>query len=156
MPFDDDNESPQFNKKTSLKMNNSGSIFNKEKGPSQQDFQKKVSDMQNKSEEYAEKASQLSANFKKILEDKTLLQNKNVFQLDVEKQVLESLIQLSVEMNEDENEKEAMGATGLIALLLRSILIQRDRINSLEFSLNQLNSKIDNKNSIVDQSSKNE
>ena len=42
MPFDDDNESPQFNKKTSLKMNNSGSIFNKEKGPSQQDFQKKV------------------------------------------------------------------------------------------------------------------
>ena len=112
--------------------------------------------MQNKSEEYAEKASQLSANFKKILEDRTLLQNKNVFQLDVEKQVLESLIQLSVEMNEDENEKEAIGATGLIALLLRSVLIQRDRINNLEFLLNQLNSKIDNKNSVVDQSLKNE
>ena len=37
-----------------------------------------------------------------------LLVGKNVFQIDVEKQILESLIQLSVEMNEDENEKEAI------------------------------------------------
>jgi len=141
MPFDEE-ESQQAPNKKSLKINNDKSIFIKKNDVSQQDFEKNISDMQGKSAEYALRAAELSSNFRKILDDKSLVKNKNVFQLDVERDILESLIKLCIEMNEDENEKESMGATGLVALLLKACLIQRDRINNLDFNYVQLESRI--------------
>lgn len=142
MPFDEEPENLNLNKKSSLKINNSNSIFSKKEDITQSDFEKKIGDIESKSSKYSERAAQLSVSFRKILDDKTLSKNKNVFQTDIEKQTLESLIQLSMEMNEDENEREAIGATGLIALLLKSILIQRDRINTLEYNASQLENKL--------------
>jgi hypothetical protein len=142
MPFDEEESPAPVSNKKSLKINNDKSIFVKKNDVSQEDFEKNISNMQGKSAEYALRAAELSSSFRKILDDKSLVKNKNVFQLDVERQILESLIQLSIEMNEDEDEKEAMGATGLVALLLKTSLIQRDRINNLDFNSVQLESKI--------------
>ena len=83
-----------------------------------------------------------SPSFKKILDDKTLLQNKNIFSLDLEKEIISNLARLAIDMNTDENEIEGMGSVSIITLLLRTSIIQRDRINSLEYKSTLLENRI--------------
>ncbi len=85
---------------------------------------------------------ELSLAFKKIMEDKTLAENKNVFASDIEMETLGGLVALGIDMNTDENETEGMGSIGLITLLLRCMLIQRDKINASDFKLHTMSNAI--------------
>lgn len=120
-----------------LKINNSNSIFDQIKKEEEAKNPAPTVAGDDKSQEYAERAQKLIPIYKKILDDETIKENKNIFSLDLESENLSSLIKLCSEMNEDPEQKEGAGSTALIALLLRSAVIQRDKINSLKYEISQ-------------------
>jgi hypothetical protein len=134
--FDDDNDSesaPRVQK--GVKVNNSKSIINElPKKVSKEEFVAKAKEVNNQLNKYGERATELALNFKKILDDRTLIQNKTHLAHDMEKEVLNALLELGVDMNVDQHEEEGMGSMGLIMLLFRSVLIQRDKINQLDYT----------------------
>ncbi len=145
MPFDEeDNDDLQQQPKIGLKnVSSQSSIFDKKpKVPTQQEFQEKVKQAVDKNISYKEKAASLATQFKKMMQDKTLPQNKNVFAQGLEKEVLANMIQLAVEINNDPNEQEGMGSLTWITLLLSSCLSQRDKINQLEYLISDLQKTI--------------
>ncbi len=50
---------------------------------------------------------------------------------------------LAVEINNDPHEQEGMGSMGWITLLLNVCLIQRDRLNKLEYEIAKLKQQCD-------------
>lgn len=142
MSFDDNNNG-SGPKKGGLKLNNANSMFaNNPKKPSKQEFEQKIQESKERNQDYKERAMALAISFRKILDDKTVPQNKNDFNTEIEREILTNLTNLALDMNTDEQEDEGMGSLGLIALLFRCMLIQRDKINILDYAVNQLESKI--------------
>jgi len=144
MPFDEEEEKP-INPKIGLRnVSSQKSIFeNIPKKPSPEDFDKKVKEIQDRNSGYKQRAAELAVAFKKMIEDKTLVQNRNIFANELEKETLTKMIQLAVEINNDPNEQEGMGSLGWITLLLKTVLSQRDKINNLEYRIFHLEKKID-------------
>jgi hypothetical protein len=139
VPFEDDALDDETIKSEALKAN---PFFKKSNKPSASDFQKAADETNNKVNSYKDRAAELASSFKKILDDKTLIQNKNVFSLDLEKEIISNLARLAIDMNTDENEIEGIGSVSIITLLLRSSIIQRDKINSLEYKTSLLENRI--------------
>jgi hypothetical protein len=140
MPFDDVEEKEEYssNKKIGLKqVSSQKSIFDKEKEPkpSKEIFEKKVEEINKKMNDYKTKAAELALSYKKLILDKTLTQNKNIFSEEVEKETLSKMVNLAIEINNDENEQEGMGTLGWVTLLLKYFLHHRDRLNTLEYQL---------------------
>lgn len=144
MPFDEEDEEKKVSSpKVGLKLNNKNSILGEvAKKPSKEEFVKKAAEVNEQLNVYQQRAADLAIKFKKVLEDKTLPVNKNIFSMDAERDLLSDLVKLGIDMNLDENEVEGMGSMGLIMLLFRSLLIQRDKINNLEYTLLGLENKI--------------
>lgn len=156
MPFGEENDniedSPANNSRLK-KVSSQKSIFDEAK---KKLSQREINDAIKKAEEnninYKKRAAELTLNFKKVVSDKTLPQNRNVFLNETEQEILSNMINLAAEINNDPNEQEGMGSLMWIALLLKTCLSQRDRINVLEYTLQQLEKKIDPislKNSIL-------
>lgn len=145
MPFEEDEQEIQPLRQTGLKnVSSQKSMFDKiPKKPTQEDFEKAVSTSQNRINNNKQKAAELALEFKKILEDKTLPQNKNIFSKEIEKEVLTKMVQLAVEINNDPDEAQGMGSLSWITLLLKIVLSQKDRINLLEYNLSLLDKKIE-------------
>jgi len=140
VPFEDDALDEETIESEALKAN---PFFKKSnKKPSAADFQREVDEKSSRANSYKDRAAELASSFKKILDDKTLLQNKNIFSLDLEKEIISNLARLAIDMNTDENEIEGMGSVSIITLLLRTSIIQRDRINSLEYKYSLLENRI--------------
>lgn len=145
MPFEEDDSPIQAPNNQGLKqVSSKKSIFESlPKKPSPEDFEKKVKQTQETNSGYKKRAAELAISFKKILEDKTLSQNKNIFANEFERELLVKMIQLATEINNDPNEQEGMGSLGWIALLFKTVLAQRDRINNLEYNFSILEKKIE-------------
>ncbi len=78
MPLDDDDDDNQGKPKVGLKIDNKKSILNTiPKKPNPVEFKKQVQETQEKITGYELEASQLASMFQKLLEDKTLTENKN-------------------------------------------------------------------------------
>jgi hypothetical protein len=146
MPFDEEEDSgpSEQSKKTGLKkVSNQKSIFDgKIKPPSQEDFEEMVQKKQDRKNGYKQKAADLAIKFRKTMEDKTLPENKNSFMKDIERDLLTDMINLAIEINSDQSETEGMGSLSWITLLMKTILAQRDKINILEYNVENLNKKI--------------
>jgi len=145
MPFDEENDLPEQEQKVGLKkVSTQKSIFDSmPKKPTPAEFQEKVKHAEDKNTGYKRQAAELSISFKKIIADKTLTQNKNVFMNELEQEVLSKLVKLASTINEDDNEQESMGSLMIIILLLKTSLYQRDRLNKLEYLVSQLEKKMD-------------
>lgn len=145
MPFDE-KDPKDFAPKIGLKKQTTGqkSMFEgKPKAPTQQEFQKQVEGAQEKIAGYKKRAADLFVQFNKSILDKTLPQNRNVFNIESEKEMLQNMIQLAIEINNDPNEQEGMGSLTWITCLFKTTLAQRDRINELEYLLSSLQKKLD-------------
>lgn len=143
MPFDEENDDEQPSvKSTKVGLKNVSSqksIFDSmPKKPTQNELDIKVKKMQEKDSSYKSRTSELALQFKKALDDKTLVQNKNVFAHELEKEILGKMIQLAVEINNDINEPDSMGSLSWITLLLKTCFNQRDKINNLEYMISNL------------------
>lgn len=145
MPFDEEEDSVDETKKIGIKsVSSQKSIFDSmQKKTTQEDSDKKIKNIQERTSAYKIRAADLATQFNKSVSDKTLSQNKNVFQRDTEKELMTKMIQLAIEINDDPAEQhESMGSLGWIALLMRTCFAQRDKINKLEYVVYQLDKKI--------------
>jgi len=148
MPFDEEDSDQQSvqSKKLGLKnVSSQKSIFESmPHKPTQEDLDNKVQEIQKKASQHKIKAADLAMQFNKSMADKTLPQNRNMFQQEVEKELLSQMVQLAVDINNDPNEKfEGMGSLSWITLLLKTCFSQRDKINLLEYKVSQLEKKTD-------------
>lgn len=141
MPFDDN----EHKSKVGLKqVSSQPSIFdNMPKKPSQEDFNQQVQKVQEKKSQYNAMASELIVEFSKSIKDKTLPQNKTIFQKEIETELLSKMVKLAAIINNDGDEQEGMGSLGWITLLFKTAFAQRDRINILEYNLSQIEKKMD-------------
>ena len=134
----------EWTPKSSVKKQGTASMFdNQRKPPSQQEFQQKVQQSQETLAGYKKRAAELFVLFQRAMSDKTLAQNRNIFNMETEKEMLQNMLQLATEINNDPNEQEGMGSLTLITLLLKTCLAQRDKVNELEFAVSQLSKKLD-------------
>ncbi len=147
MPFDEEDTDQQLtqSKKGLKNVSSQKSIFDSmPKKPNQEDLEAGVKQAQKKASQHKAKAADLAVQFNKAMADKTLVQNKNLFQQEVEKELLQQMIQLAIEINGDPNEQyDGMGSLSWITLLLKTCYAQRDKINLLEYKVTQLEKKTD-------------
>lgn len=111
------------------------------KKPTQEEFSRQVRQGQETMSSYKSKTAELAIAFNKLVADKTLPVNKNIIQKELEVDVLKSMIRLAQEINGNASEREGEGSLSWITVLLRTCLTQRDRINNLEYALEQLQRK---------------
>lgn len=146
MPFDEEEDDSNLpvNKKGLKKVSSQKSIFDSmPKKPSPSDFEGQVKNIQEREASYKARASDLSSKFVRVLSDKTLKQNKNIFAVEMERELLSQMINLGIEINNDPHEQEGMGSMGWITLLLKISLAQRDKLNQLEYHISVLEKKCD-------------
>ena len=140
MPFeDDDNDLPEQTTKINLKNISSQKLS---RAQSQENLDKRVNKIIENNSAYKIKATELATQFNTAIADKTLKQNKNIFAKEMERELLIKMIQLAIDINNDTDEQEGMGSLSWITLLLKTCLLQRDRINQLEYILSQFDKKI--------------
>lgn len=146
MPFDEENDSEPSLKSQKVGLKNVSSqksIFDSiPKKQTQEELNQKVKQGQERASSYKVRAAALASQFNKSMVDKTLSENKNLFQKEVEKDLMREMIQLAIEINDDPLEQEGMGSLGWITLLLKTCFSQRDKLNNLEYMLTQLDSKL--------------
>jgi len=145
MPFDEEEEKPSAqSKKIGLKkVSSQQSIFESmPKKQTPEDFQQKVQQVQDRDSSFKVRVSQYAVEFNKAMADKTLSQNKNQFQREIELELLRNMVRIAQEINEAEREREGEGSLGWITVLLKTCLNQRDRINNLEYQLSLIEKKL--------------
>jgi len=148
MPFDDDDFDPSKKPTKGLKIDNSkSSVSVSKKNNSKIHFEKIADSAFLTNEEYKYIAVDLATRYKSMILDSTLSENKTSKSKDEEKFVCENLVNLASKMNNDENQEMCVGSVGLISLLLKMLLLQRDEINDLKYKSSNL-SKFDSQNSI--------
>lgn len=146
MPFDEEEQKPsaQAQKIGLKKVSSQKSVFeNLPKKPGPEDFERQVQEVQQRQSTYKTRAADLTVQFKKAMTDKTLYSNKNLFQQEVEKDLLRNMVKLAQEINSDPNEREGEGSLSWIIILLQTCFAQRDRANALEYAITQLQKKTD-------------
>lgn len=146
-PFDDDEIdldklSTNKNKKPNIGGGQKSMFDQKPKLPSQQEFEQKASEINNKLINYRQMTAEMGLKFKKIVLDKTLPQNKSVLVIDMERELLKDMMKLASQINNDENEKEGEGSLGWIAVLFTTALQYRDRCNVLEYELSNIKAAV--------------
>lgn len=102
-------------------------------------FEQQATKAFSRDQDYKQRMNDLAIKFKAMVEDRVLNGNKTTIVKEVENETLQRLVQLASEMNADEAQDEGLGNTALSMLLMKMILLQRDRINALEFKLEKLN-----------------
>jgi len=120
-----------------LKISNESSMFAPPEKP-EESFDEKAKKVISKVEGRKADCAKLASQFVGILNDKILSVNKSPITKDIEKEVVGKLVALASEINSDESEDEGMGSMAVITLLMRSILIQRDKINELAYEVDKI------------------
>lgn len=110
--------------------------------PTQQEFQEKVQQIEDRKASYKQRAADLFMAFSKSMSDKTLPVNRSPLNRDAEREMLQDMVQLAIDINTDPNEQEGMGSLTWITCLFKTAMAQRDRINELEYTIAALNKKL--------------
>lgn len=145
MPFDEDEDSSLPTPQKGVKFKGKSMFDNLPKKPSPAALKEKANQANQQQTVYTEQGAELAMAFRKLLDDKKLSNNKTDTDFSIEKEILGKLVDLGISINIDENEQEGMGSIALITLLLKCILLQRDKINELEFNLFSFKKTFDNK-----------
>ncbi|MDD5704269.1 MAG: hypothetical protein PHU23_19725 [Dehalococcoidales bacterium] len=133
----------EYTPKGSVKPQGQSMFDSRRKKPTQQEFQQQVQQTQETQSGYKKRAAELFVQFQRAMADKTLPQNRNVFNAESDKELLQNMIILAAEINSDPNERESEGSLTWIVLLLKTCFTQRDRLNELEYNISVLNKKLD-------------
>lgn len=143
MPFDSDESDEvktpvrKIGVKKALQSSNQPS-----KSEIRNNFEKKADTEFEKVEDYKQQMWELAVQFRSFIENKTLPENKGPIASNLEKEILDKLVQLATDMNEDELQPQGIGSTSLCMLLMRCMLKQRDTINQLSYELSKLDRKV--------------
>ena len=77
------------------------------------------------------------------MEDKVLPDNKTSINLDIEREIIDSLASLYTEINQDDSQPEGIGSLAMATLGIKTLLSQRDKINKLSYEINVLKSNLE-------------
>lgn len=105
-------------------------------------FEQTATAVHARSEERKKEIYELSKSFIGMMKDKTLADNKGPIAQNIERDVIKQLIEVGTALNNDEDQDEGAGSIGLVTLLMRALLAQRNRINELEFKLDKFEKTI--------------
>jgi hypothetical protein len=128
--------------KKGLKINNQASTVQKPAPKVSEEFEVKAKEAFKRNEGYKERLTDLSVRFKSMVEDTTLVENKTMLQRDLEKDLANKIIELAVDLDTDDDQKYGEGSRAFAFLLLKFMLIQRDRINTLSYKLYNVEKKL--------------
>jgi hypothetical protein len=143
-PFDSEPKEPRENKVKLKNVSSQKSMFDgAAKKPTPQEFQQQVQVAQERASTYKKKASELAVQFSRMMADKTLPQNKNIFAQESKRELLQNMVQLAKDINNDPDELEGDGSLILTIVLFNTCFDQRDRLNQLEYNLSQIQNKLD-------------
>lgn len=136
LPFEEEVEE---NSKSGVKLDNSKSRFAKKDGSvhSEKEFNEAIGQHNDRLSKTREKIATLSTSFMNFVKDTTLPENKSPIQVDLEKSTARELIDLAMQLNSDEQQPEGIGSCGMLMLLMRVVLTQRDTINKLSYELKE-------------------
>lgn len=145
--FDEDPKEPRENRVKLKQVSSQKSMFEGQpKKPTPQEFASQVHAQQERSASYKVRAAKLAGDFGKMMGDKTLPQNKNIFSREAERELLGNMMQLAIEINNDPNEQEGMGSLSWITVLFNTCIAQRDRLNFIEYRLEQTEKTVNSTN----------
>lgn len=120
------------------KLNNDKSMFSKVK-VDKESFEAAADKYIGGLQERDKQAVELARQFINIIKDKTLPENKSKVAENVERELKNKLLNLGIDINNDENEEnDGMGSMAIISLLIKTVLLQRDTINLLDYRLYKL------------------
>lgn len=106
--------------------------------------------------EQTNKAVDVISRYVSLVKDRTLSRNRNVIAADVEREIREQMINLALDLNNDENEPDnGKGSIVVLTVLAKIILLYRDRLNDLEFEVQQLRRELNKLSSPAAQQSSN-
>lgn len=118
------------------------SVFDKKKAdkeqPTVKQFDEKVDEIIDQQRKNKEKAALSVLKFKKDFDSKTLTENKSVIVKEMERSNLKELLELISSLNQDENEPEGTGSLVGMTLVLTLMNSLRDRLNSIEHKLSEI------------------
>ena len=117
-------------------------MFSKPAKPSKEEFNKTVAKNENASLDYNNRAVDVALKFRAAIESTVLAQNKTTNDSLAEKDLIRDIVQLATDMNNDELQEEGIGSVAIISLVLRNLLTQRDRINSIDHKNFLLEAKV--------------
>lgn len=139
LPFEA--ESEVIPAKKSVKFGNERSRFTKAAN-ADYDFQKRAETLINSRNEQKQQGMQLINQFMSAMREKIIPENRGTISIEFEKDLRAKLIKLCIELDNDEAEPNVgMGSATLIALLLKVVMLQRDRINELDHRLFSIEKK---------------
>lgn len=112
------------------------------KKPTKEEFERHAAEVNDRLNSYPERSAELIPLFMKMLNDKTLPENRSILTNNIETEIIGKLMQLGLDMDADELQQNGAGSIGLTVLLMKSFLMQRDKINALEYSLLQIKNEL--------------
>jgi hypothetical protein len=126
-----------------VKIRNKSSIQREQEEKEREEYKAKFEENADKTVQYhnekSSKAIKIISVYLKMIEDKTLAKNRGSIANDVERENRQNIIQLAIDMNNDENEEDnGKGSIVVLSAVTKILLMQRDRLNELEFEVEQL------------------
>lgn len=120
-----------------VKLDASKSMFAK-KAKTQESFQQRAVETSDKLQNHLAEAFDLGKQYRDLLEDKTIPENKKFLDESREKEIIGQLISYAIKVNIDEDEHEGMGSVALLTLMMKCVLKMRDRYNDIEYKYHML------------------
>lgn len=112
-------------------------LTNKQKviGRDMAGFEERAKEFMTDKQERNKAVLTLAQDFMTLMRDRTLPQNKTVMAKDIEQQTIAKLANAALAINDDDSEIEGMGSIALVNLLFKVVLLQRDKMNELDYTL---------------------
>lgn len=130
---DDDEERPQAN---GLKVKNKRSFVSNSEAAREADarFDKEMKEAAESSKILSSKIAKAADNYLSIISRKVITENKSQAQIEEEREVINNLVELVMQANMDPTQPIGTGSVGVISLMLKLLLLQRDKINDLSYN----------------------
>jgi hypothetical protein len=130
-----------------LKINNeNSSVASPPAQSAQQVLEAKAEKAMEKIDEFKMRTLELATKYKTLFDSKVLAPNKTQLIKDAEREVITNLVKLALEMEADDLQPIGQGSTSLLSLTMNIMLLQRDRMNELEFRIDRAEKELAKKN----------
>lgn len=123
-----------------VKLSNTNSQFNVPK-KKEEPIQKNV--LTEKEVEQNQKAVELVKQYWNVFKSSALENNKGPIEKGIEKELLLSLQEYILDLNNDSSKPEGFGSSAALSLLFKSMFLMRDRNNELAFKIQQLEKEVE-------------
>jgi hypothetical protein len=135
-----DDEDVEVRPLKGLKLSNNNSSV--KRPPPKLDIQANASKILASQEVQSKLGWELTTKLLAVFKDKTLKENKDSLYIDAETGVLKDYVDFARLINSDEHQEEGLGTLGFSIAIVKCALLQRDRLNEVEYELSLLKKEL--------------